>query len=215
MLFFLDTADIKTIEKLNNYGLVDGVTTNPSIIAKSGVDFKQTIQAICSIVKGPVSAEVMGDTFDEMIKEANELSKIAKNVCIKLPTTMEGLKACRYLTDHGVQTNLTLCFSVTQAIMVAKAGATFVSPFIGRWDDVSLNGLNIISDIKKVYQNYNVKTKILAASIRHNVHVLECAKIGADVVTIPPALLEKMSQHPLTTQGIEIFKNDWKLANSK
>ena len=215
MLFFLDTADIKTIERLNSYGLVDGVTTNPSIIAKSGQDFKQTIAAICKIVKGPVSAEVMSDDFDGMIKEADELCKIAKNVCIKLPTTMEGLKACKYLTEKGVQTNLTLCFSVNQAIMVAKAGATFVSPFVGRWDDISTNGLDLIRDIKTVFNNYGVKTKILAASIRHNVHVLECLKIGADVATMPPALLEKMINHPLTTQGIEIFKNDWKLANSK
>jgi transaldolase len=214
MMFFLDTADIKLIEKLNSYGLVDGVTTNPSIIAKSGQDFKQTISKICQIVSGPVSAEVMGDECEQMLLEAEDLIKIAPNVCIKLPTTMQGLKACKILTSRGIQTNLTLCFSLSQAIMVAKAGATFVSPFVGRWDDISTNGLSIIQDIKTIYKNYGFKTKILAASIRHNVHVIECAKIGADVVTLPPAILEKMISHPLTNQGIEIFKNDWKAANN-
>jgi len=209
MLFFLDTADISTIKRLNSYGFVDGVTTNPSIIAKSGQDFKQTIAEICSIVDGPVSAEVMGEDFESMMSEAAELCKIAKNVCIKLPTTMEGLKACKHLTDNGVQTNLTLCFSANQALMVAKAGATFVSPFIGRWDDVSFNGLELIEDIRLIYDNYGFETQILAASIRHSVHVLECAKLGADVATMPPALLEKLLLHPLTSQGLETFKSDW------
>jgi transaldolase len=210
MLFFLDTADIKEIERLNSFGIIDGVTTNPSIIAKSGLDFKDTIAHICSVVKGPVSAEVISGEYDEMIKEAKELYSIAKNVCVKLPTTMDGLKACRYLSDKGIQTNLTLCFSANQALLVAKAGATFVSPFIGRWDDISFNGLELIVAIKEIYLNYGFQTKILAASVRHAVHVLECARIGADVATLPPALIEKLIQHPLTDKGLEIFKNDWK-----
>jgi transaldolase len=210
MLFFLDTADIKEIERLNSFGIIDGVTTNPSIIAKSGLDFKDAIAHICSVVKGPVSAEVISDEYDEMIKEAKELCSIAKNVCVKLPTTMDGIKACKYLSDNGVMTNLTLCFSANQALLVAKAGATFVSPFIGRWDDISFNGLELIAAIKEIYLNYGFTTKILAASVRHAVHVLECARIGADVATMPPALIEKLIQHPLTDKGLEIFKNDWK-----
>ena len=210
MLFFLDTADIKEIERLNSFGIIDGVTTNPSIIAKSGRNFKDTIAQICSIVKGPVSAEVISGEYDGMIKEANELISIANNVCIKLPTTMDGIKACKHLSDKGVLTNLTLCFSANQALLVAKAGASFVSPFIGRWDDISFNGLELIATIKEIYLNYGFTTKILAASVRHAVHVLECAKIGADVATLPPSLIEKLIQHPLTDKGLEIFANDWK-----
>ena len=212
MKIFLDTADISAIEKFNALGLVDGVTTNPSIIAKSGQDFKETIRKICAIVNGSVSAEVISLKYDEMLTEAAELRKIASNVCIKLPITHDGIRACKTLSDEGCAVNMTLCFSAQQALLVAKAGATFVSPFIGRIDDIGGNGLELIAEIRQIYDNYGFETQILAASARNTYHFTECAKIGADVITMPPAVLEMAMKHPLTDKGIEIFMNDW---NSK
>ncbi|MFT4967171.1 MAG: transaldolase [Candidatus Deianiraeaceae bacterium] len=210
MKIFLDTADINSIKGLNSLGIIDGVTTNPSIIAKSGKIFESVIEEICSIVQGPVSAEVISLDYDGMLKEANELIKIADNVCIKLPITKEGIKACKTLSDKGVLVNMTLCFSSQQALLVAKAGATFVSPFIGRLDDIGHNGLDLIEDIRQIFDNYEMETQILAASARNSHHFTECAKIGADVITMPPSVLDTLFKHPLTDKGLEIFMNDWK-----
>jgi transaldolase len=209
MKIFLDTADTNKIKELATSGLIDGVTTNPSIIAKSGRKFQEVIAEISSLVKGPVSAEVMSLESHGMLKEAEELIKIAKNVCIKLPLTLEGLKACRVLSEKGVQTNVTLCFSASQGLMAAKAGATFVSPFVGRWDDIGINGMDLISDLRLVFDNYGFKTQILTASVRTPMHFLDAIKIGADVATIPADLLTKLIQHPLTDKGIEIFLSDY------
>ena len=214
MKIFLDTADIEKIRYLNEFGIVDGVTTNPSIIAKSGKDFRSTIAEICSIINGSVSAEVISLSYEEMIKEAMDLIKIAKNVCIKLPTTMDGIKACNTLSSQGINVNMTLCFSAQQAIIVAKAGATFVSPFIGRLDDIGQDGLALIAEIREIYNNYGFETQILAASARNQYHFTQCAKIGADVITIPPSLVESLVRHPLTDKGIEIFMNDWSSSNN-
>lgn len=208
MKIFLDTADVKKIEELASTGLIDGVTTNPTIIAQSGRNFKEVIAEISKIVSGPISAEVVSLEYKEMLREASDLIKIASNVCIKLPITMDGLKACKHLSTEGVMVNMTLCFSASQAIMTAKAGATFVSPFIGRWDDIGTDGLELIKDIRRVFDLYHFQTKILAASIRHPVHFLGAAKIGADVCTIPPSLFAKLISHPLTDKGIEIFSKD-------
>jgi transaldolase len=212
MKIFLDTADVVKIKEFASTGLIDGVTTNPSIIAKSGRKFEEVIAEICSLVKGPVSAEVIALDTEGMLKEANELIKIASNVCIKLPLTMEGLKACRVLADKGVQTNVTLCFTASQGLMAAKAGATFVSPFIGRWDDIGINGMDLIADLRLVFNNYGFETEILAASIRTPIHFAEAIKIGADVGTIPVDLFSKLVSHPLTDKGIEIFLNDYNKA---
>lgn len=210
MKFFVDTADIAEIRELAATGLVDGVTTNPSLIAKSGRDFKQTIAEICAIVPGPVSAEVTALDAAGMVAEGSELAKIAKNVTIKVPLTMEGLKACRTLTSQGTLVNVTLCFSATQALMAAKAGATFVSPFIGRLDDIGLDGMQLIREIRQIYDNYPaLSTEILAASIRSINHVRDAAIIGADVATIPPGVLKQLIKHPLTDKGIEMFMSDW------
>ena len=209
MKIFLDTADVSKIKEFASTGLIDGVTTNPSIIAKSGRKFEEVIAEICGLVKGPVSAEVIALDSEGMLKEANELIKIAPNVCIKLPLTMEGLKACRVLADKGVQTNVTLCFTASQGLMAAKAGATFVSPFIGRWDDIGINGMDLIADLRLVFNNYGFETEILAASIRTPIHFAEAIKIGADVGTIPVDLFAKLVSHPLTDKGIEIFLNDY------
>lgn len=209
MKFFIDTANIEEIKKLNDIGFVDGVTTNPSIILKSGRDFKEVIKEICGIIDGPVSAEVVATEADKMIEEGKILAKIAKNVCIKLPLTMDGLKACKYFSSKGIQTNVTLCFSANQALLAAKAGATYVSPFIGRLDDIGLTGMDLIQDIRVIYDNYGFDTQILAASIRHPQHMLESAQIGADVATIPPEVVWKLAKHPLTDQGLEQFLADW------
>jgi transaldolase len=209
MKIFLDTADITKIKEFSSTGLIDGITTNPSIIAKSGRKFEEVIAEICSLVKGPVSAEVISLDSEGMLKEANALIKIASNVCIKLPLTIEGLKACRILADKGVQTNVTLCFTASQGLMAAKAGATFVSPFIGRWDDIGINGIDLIADLRLVFNNYGFETEILAASIRTPIHFAEAIKIGADVSTIPTDLFSKLISHPLTEKGIEIFLNDY------
>ena len=216
MKFFIDSADINEIKELAAYGLVDGVTTNPSLIAKSGRDFLEVIKEICSVVKGPVSAEVAATDYKNMVKEGNILSALADNVCIKLPLTMEGLKACRYFSDKGVKTNVTLCFSSAQAILAAKAGATFVSPFVGRLDDIAQDGLELIADICTIYSNYqNFKTEVLVASIRNPIHITGAAKMGADVATIPGKVFKQLVSHPLTDKGLEIFIKDWESTGQK
>ncbi|MFZ9180808.1 MAG: fructose-6-phosphate aldolase [Rickettsiales bacterium] len=210
MKFFIDTAEISEIKELNSFGLIDGVTTNPTLIAKSGRKFQEVIAEICAEVKGPVSAEVASTDYDGMVREGEILSKIAKNVCIKLPLTMDGIKACRYFSNKGIQTNVTLCFSPAQAILVAKAGATFVSPFVGRLDDIGQDGLNLIGEICEIYANYdNFKTQVLVASVRNPIHIVESAKLGAHVATIPAKVIKQLAQHPLTDKGIETFVKDW------
>ncbi len=198
MKFFVDTADVKEIRELNDIGLVDGVTTNPSLIMKSGRDITEVTKEICDMIDGPVSAEVTATEFDGMIKEGKVLAKIADNICIKLPLTMDGLKACKALTSEGHKTNVTLCFSANQALLAAKAGATFISPFIGRLDDTGLHGMELIGEIRTIYDNYGFQTEVLAASIRTVNHVKEAALIGADVATVPPATLKALVKHPLT-----------------
>ena len=210
MKFFVDTAEIEDIKKLHESGLLDGVTTNPSLIAKSGRDFKEVIKEICSIVPGPVSAEVASTDFDTIMKEAHVLRKLADNVVVKLPLTLDGLKACKVLTGEGTKTNVTLCFSANQALLAAKVGATYISPFIGRLDDINLEGMQLIRDIRQIYDNYAFSTEILAASIRTPNHITEAALAGADVATIPPAVIYKLADHPLTKSGLEQFVKDWK-----
>ena len=210
MKFFVDTADISEIKALAELGLVDGVTTNPSLIAKSGRDFKEVVAEICALIDGPVSAEVAATDFDTMLKEGLHLSKIAKNVAVKVPLTFDGLKTCRALRAKDIMVNVTLCFSAAQALLAAKAGATFISPFIGRLDDIGENGLQLISDIRTIYDNYLFETQLLAASIRSVEHVQDCALIGADVVTVPPKTLRELVQHDLTDKGLEQFVTDWK-----
>ena len=216
MKFFIDTAEINEIKELNQYGLIDGVTTNPSLIAKSGRKFQEVIAEICQEVNGPVSAEVASTEYEAMIHEGQILSKIAKNVCIKLPMTMDGIKACKFFSDKGISTNVTLCFSAGQAILAGKAGATFVSPFVGRLDDVAQDGLNLIAEICEIYQNYDqIKTQVLVASIRNPLHIIESAKLGADVATIPAKVIKQLIEHPLTSKGLEIFVKDWASTGQK
>ena len=210
MKFFVDTADIGEIRELNEAGLIDGVTTNPSLILKAGRPMKDVIADICAAVEGPVSAEVTALTAEEMVREGKILAEIASNVCIKLPLTLDGLKACKHLTDEGFETNVTLCFSATQALLAAKAGATYVSPFIGRLDDININGMDLIADIRRIFDNYDFETQILAASIRTLNHVREAALIGADVATVPTSTLRALVKHPLTDKGLETFLSDWK-----
>ena len=209
MKFFVDTADTAVIKELESTGLLDGVTTNPSLIAKSGRDFKEVIAEICEITGGDVSAEVAATEFGQMIKEAHVLRAIADNVVIKLPLTFDGLKACKQLTEEGTKTNVTLCFSANQALLAAKAGATYISPFIGRLDDMNIDGLELIREIRVIYDNYGFDTEILAASIRTANHVRECALIGADVATVPPSTLQGLVKHPLTDKGLDAFLADW------
>ncbi|OPB32277.1 fructose-6-phosphate aldolase [Bartonella sp. AR 15-3] len=209
MKFFVDSAHKEDIQELQNLGLVDGVTTNPSLILKSGRNILETIKEICALVNGPVSAEVVATDFNNMMKEAAVLAKIADNICIKLPLTLDGLKACKALTEQGLKTNLTLCFSVNQALLAAKAHATFISPFIGRIDDCGYNGIELLHEIRTLYDQYNFKTQILAASIRSVNHVKEAALSGADVATVPPAILKNLVKHPLTDQGLQTFAADW------
>jgi transaldolase len=209
MKFFVDTADAKEIAELNAIGLLDGVTTNPSLILKAGRPMKEVIAEICKIVEGPVSAEVAATDYDGMMREAAVLSKIADNVCIKVPLTFDGLKACRAIRSDGRQVNVTLCFSAPQALLAAKAGASFISPFIGRLDDTGIDGMELISDIRTIYDNYGFETEILAASIRTINHVKEAALIGADVATVPAATLKSLVNHPLTDKGLAQFVADW------
>jgi len=210
MKFFADTAEVKDIKELTDLGLLDGVTTNPSLIAKSGRQFKDVIAEICSIVEGPVSAEVVALDHEGMMREAADLRKIAKNVTIKVPLTLDGLKACKALSSDGCMVNVTLCFSANQALLAAKAGATFISPFVGRLDDIHLDGTDLIAEIRQIYDNYAFDTEILAASVRNALHVKQVALIGADVATCPPAVIKSLVKHPLTDKGIEQFMADWK-----
>jgi len=209
MKFFADTAEIDAIKDLAATGLLDGVTTNPSLIHKSGRDFMEVTREICGITDGPVSAEVVALDHETMMKEAEVLRKIADNVCIKVPLTVDGLKTCKALTSDGTMVNVTLCFSANQALLAAKAGATFVSPFVGRHDDNGFDGMDLIEDIRLIYDNYGFDTEILVASVRHVTHVLESAKIGADVMTAPPKVIHALFNHVLTDKGIEGFLKDW------
>ena len=209
MKFFVDTADTNDIRDLAATGLLDGVTTNPSLIHKSGRKFLDVVAEICAIVPGPVSAEVVALDHETMMKEAAVLRKIADNVCIKVPLTIDGLKTCKALTEDGCMVNVTLCFSANQALLAAKAGASFISPFVGRHDDNGFDGIQLISDIRLIYDNYGFETEILAASLRHPIHVLECAKIGADVITAPPAVIKSLFNHVLTDKGLAAFEADW------
>jgi len=209
MKFFVDTADTAEIAEMAQTGLLDGVTTNPSLIAKSGRDFMDVTREICGLTHGPVSAEVIALDHEGMMREAEILRKIADNVCIKVPLTIDGLKTCKKLTGDGTMVNVTLCFSANQALLAAKAGATFVSPFVGRHDDNGFDGMDLIRDIRLIYDNYAFATEILVASIRHGVHVLESSKIGADVITAPPAVIKGLFKHVLTEKGIEGFLADW------
>lgn len=214
MKFFIDTAEINEIREAQEMGILDGVTTNPSLIAKSGKPFKETILQICDIVNGPVSVEVTALDCGGMLKQAHEYAQWNKNVVVKLPTTRDGVKACKTLTGEGIKTNLTLCFSATQALIVAKAGATYVSPFVGRFDDISEEGMQVVEQIVQIYQNYDFPTQVLAASIRHPLHVVQAALAGADVATIPFKVLEMMFKHPLTDRGLDAFLKDWQKVKS-
>jgi transaldolase len=216
MKFFIDTANLNEIREAASLGLADGVTTNPSLVAKEGdVDFKQHIAAICELVQGPVSAEVTSQDTEGMVREGVEYSKIAPNVVVKCPLTREGLKATRQLDDQGIRVNVTLCFSASQAILAAKAGASFISPFLGRLDDIGQNGLILLQEIVEVYQNYSWKTEILAASLRHPIHVIESARLGADIATMPFKVIDQMFKHPLTDKGQEQFLADWAKSGRK
>lgn len=215
MKFFVDTAEIDEIKELNALGIVDGVTTNPSLIAKSGRDILEVTKEICSIVDGPVSAEVVALKAEDMIAEGRKLAKIADNIAVKVPLTWDGLKACNVLTNEGHMVNVTLCFSANQALLAAKVGATFISPFIGRLDDLNLDGMELIADIREIYDNYGYQTQILAASIRSANHMSDCAKVGADVATAPPGVIKKMADHLLTDKGLEAFMKDAAKANIK
>lgn len=210
MKIFLDTADIAQIEALLDTGMIDGVTTNPSLIAKSGGDIKQTIAKICDLVDGPVSAEVTATDVDTMMAEADVLSAIAPQVAVKVPLTKEGLIVCRRLSERDIMVNVTLCFSAGQALLAAKAGASFISPFVGRLDDLGADGMNLIADICTIYDHYDFNTQILVASARNPQHVVDAALLGADVVTLPPAIIDQLYKHPLTDKGLSAFLEDWK-----
>ena len=215
MKFFVDTADTDAIAELNELGIVDGVTTNPSLILKSGRDIVEVTREIAALVDGPVSAEVVATQADAMIAEGRKLAGLAPNIAIKLPLTWDGLKACKALSGEGHMVNVTLCFSANQALLAAKAGAAFISPFIGRLDDINLDGTDLIADIRLIYDNYGFGTEILAASIRDVNHVADCARLGADVMTAPPEVIRKLAQHPLTDKGLETFLKDWEKTGQK
>ena len=209
MKFFLDTANLDEIREAASWGVLDGVTTNPSLVGTESRDFKELIREICSVVDGPVSAEVVAVAKEEMLEEAHELAKIHRNVVVKIPLIVEGLKAVKTLSQEKIKTNVTLCFSANQALLAAKAGATYISPFIGRLDDISHDGMAVIQDIKTIYKNYNYSTQILTASIRNPLHVLEAAKMGSDAATMPFKVLEQLVKHPLTDLGLKRFLSDW------
>lgn len=215
MKFFVDTADIDAIRELNDLGMVDGVTTNPSLIAKSGRDILEVTKEICDLVDGPVSAEVVATEADQMLAEGRHLAKIADNICVKVPLTWAGLKTCKTLSDEGTKVNVTLCFSANQALLAAKAGAAFISPFIGRLDDINIDGMDLIGDIRTIYDNYGFETEILAASIRSANHMKDAALMGADVATAPPGVIRKMIEHPLTDNGLAQFLKDAEKAGIK
>jgi transaldolase len=209
---YIDTANLDEIKEAHDLGILDGVTTNPSLIAKEGIDYGKRLEEICGVVSGPVSAEVIATEYEAMLSEGKDRAKIAPQIVVKLPTTVDGVKACKALSDEGIKTNMTLCFQSMQAMMVAKAGAFLVSPFIGRLDDISQDGTELISQIRTIYDNYGFETKILAASIRHPKHMLECALIGADVATVPLKVIKQLMQHPLTDKGLEQFLADYQKA---
>ncbi len=213
MKFFIDTANLNEIKEAAAMGLLDGVTTNPSLVAKEGGDFTELLKEIVKIVDGPISAEVVSTDFEGMMKEAHELAKIHKNIVIKIPLIMEGIKAVKALSAEGIKTNVTLCFSASQALLAAKAGATYISPFVGRLDDISHSGMQLIDQIVTIYRNYGYKTQVLVASIRHPLHLVEAAEIGADVATIPFAVIKKLFNHPLTENGLAKFLADWEKLN--
>lgn len=217
MKFFVDTADVAEISELAATGLLDGVTTNPSLVAKTGRNFLEVVREICELVDGPVSAEVTAVETERMLAEGRRLAGVAPNVCVKLPLTWDGLRACRTLADEGTQVNVTLCFSPAQALLAAKAGATFVSPFVGRLDDVAYDGMQLISDILEIFRNYRhlYSTEVLVASVRHPVHVVEAARLGAEVVTMPPKILHQLVQHPLTDKGLAGFLKDWETTGQR
>lgn len=217
MKFFVDTADIGEIAELAATGLLDGVTTNPSLVAKSGRNFLEAVREICELVEGPVSAEVTAITTDAMLAEGRKLAQLAPNVCVKLPLTWDGLKACRTLSDEGTQVNVTLCFTPAQALLAAKAGATFVSPFVGRLDDIGHDGMQVIAEIVEIFRNYRgaLNTEVLVASVRHSGHVVEAARLGADVVTMPPKILQQLIHHPLTDKGLAAFLKDWEASGQR
>lgn len=215
MKFFVDTAEIDAIAELNDLGMVDGVTTNPSLILKSGRDILEVTREICALVDGPVSAEVVATEADAMIAEGRKLAEIAPNITVKLPLTWDGLKACKVLSGEGKMVNVTLCFSANQALIAAKAGATFISPFVGRLDDINIDGMDLIADIREIYDNYDFDTEILVASVRSVNHVTESAKIGADVITAPPGVIKKLADHPLTDKGLDAFLKDWAKTGQK
>jgi transaldolase len=215
MKFFIDTAKIEEIKEAASLGILDGVTTNPSLVSKTGKNFRELLDEILKIVDGPVSAEVIATDYDGIVKEGKDLSKIHKNIVVKVPLIKEGLKAVKTLSEEGVKTNVTLCFSPSQALLAAKAGATYISPFVGRLDDVSTSGMDLISQIVQIYRNYDYKTEVLVASIRHPLHVVEAALIGADVCTIPFDVINKLFNHPLTDVGLDKFLNDWKKSGQK
>jgi transaldolase len=215
MKFFIDTANIDEIKEAASLGVLDGVTTNPSLVAKEGKDFRELLDEIIKIVDGPISAEVIATDYEGMIKEARELAAIHKNIVVKIPLIKEGLKAVKTLSGEGINTNVTLCFSASQALLAAKAGATYISPFVGRLDDISTSGMELISQIVQIYSNYNYQTEVLVASIRHPLHLVEAALMGADVCTIPFAVINKLFNHPLTDIGIDKFLSDWKKLDNK
>ena len=208
MKFFIDSGSVEEIKEAADFGWVDGVTTNPSIVAKTGMDFKSLIKEICSVISGPVSAEVLGTTANVMIEEGEDLAKIADNVVVKVPLTAEGLKATKAFSERGIQTNVTLCFQPVQALLAARAGATMVSPFIGRLDDIGTSGISMISEIRQIYDNYGYETEILAASVRHPMHVLDAALVGADICTLPFKTMQQLVKHPLTDKGLDQFLSD-------
>ncbi|MCC7196996.1 fructose-6-phosphate aldolase [Candidatus Peregrinibacteria bacterium] len=214
MQFFLDTANVESIKKFVSWGVVDGVTTNPSLIAKEGVSLEKRIKEIAEVVDGPISSEVIATDAEGMIKEGREYVKWHKNVYVKLPMTPAGLEACKVLTSEGIKTNVTLVFSSSQALLAAKAGATLISPFVGRLDDISEDGMALIAEIVEIFKNFDIQTKVLAASIRHPRHVIDAARLGADIATMPPEILEKMVKHPLTDKGIAAFLADWEKVKS-
>ncbi len=215
MKFFCDTADTAEIRELAATGLLDGVTTNPSLVKKSGRDFIEVVKEIAGLVKGPVSAEVVATEYKAMMKEAERLRKIADNIAVKVPLTPDGLKTCKALSDEGAVVNVTLCFSANQALLAAKAGASFISPFVGRLDDIGQSGMELIADIRLIYDNYDFATEILVASVRNPIHILDSAKIGADIVTAPPAVIWQLFKHPLTDAGLASFLKDWEATGQK
>lgn len=215
MKFFIDTANINEIKEAAALGILDGVTTNPSLVSKEGKDFRKLLDEILAVVNGPVSAEVISTDYDGILKEAHDLAKIHKNIVVKVPLIKEGLKAVRTLSSENIKTNVTLCFSASQALLAAKAGATYISPFVGRLDDISQDGMELISQIVQIYKNYNYKTEVLVASIRHPLHLVEAALMGADVCTMPFSVIDKLFNHPLTDLGLEKFLSDWKKTQTK